>query len=159
MNKMTVLGFLFLIILPNIFADENVNEFENVFFTWQLYNYYTEGNNQNLIFILDLNKNLMTQPNQLLIFNQQQQKTIPQFPQLFRPIGPITSFIWIFLFGTALAKYIDEWEEYLIDNPINNRSWQYQQWISEAEREKENARKSLQGTHTFDIRRSDKEIR
>jgi hypothetical protein len=156
MKKMAVLSFIFLIIYPNIFADENINEFENVFFTWQLYNYYTKGNNQNLIFILDLNKNLMTQPNQLLIFNLQQQNTIPQFSQLFRPIGPVTSFIWMLFFGAALAKYIDDWEEYLINNPIDNiRSWQYKwepQWIMEAEREKENTRKSLQGAHSFYIK-------
>jgi len=39
MKKMTFIGILLFLIYPNIFADENPIDFENIFFNWQLYSY------------------------------------------------------------------------------------------------------------------------
>ena len=41
MKKMTIIGILLFIIYPNIFADENQINFENIVFNWQLYSYKT----------------------------------------------------------------------------------------------------------------------
>ena len=42
MKKMTIIGILFFIIHPNIFADENPIDFGNIFFNWQLYSHKTK---------------------------------------------------------------------------------------------------------------------
>jgi hypothetical protein len=49
MKKFAFLGLMFFIIYSQIFADENVNKFENINFSWQLF-YYQE-NNQKINFI------------------------------------------------------------------------------------------------------------
>jgi len=49
MKKFAFLGLMFFIIYSQIFADENTNKFENIYFGWQLF-YYQE-NNQKINFI------------------------------------------------------------------------------------------------------------
>jgi hypothetical protein len=43
MKKIAFLGLMFFIIFSQIFADENMNKFENIYFSWQLF-YYQENN-------------------------------------------------------------------------------------------------------------------
>jgi len=43
MKKIAFLGLMFFIIFSQIFADENMNKFENIYFSWQL-SYYQESN-------------------------------------------------------------------------------------------------------------------
>jgi hypothetical protein len=147
MKKLISLWFLLIIIFPSLFADENLNEFDNVFFTWQFYSY--NRNNQNLNVFMDLKQDFFAKSNQPfnLEFNIKQ-NTFPQF-QLFEPIGPVTSFIWLLFLPVALTGYYNDWQEYLIDNPrqkndnkLRRNGWE--QWDREMEKEKRKERESLQ---------------
>jgi hypothetical protein len=147
MKKLTSLGFLLIIIFSSLFADENLNEFENVFFTWQFYSY--NRNNQNLNVFMDLNQDLFVKSNQSydLDFNLKQ-NAFPQF-KFFEPIGPVTSFIWLLFLPVALTDYYNDLQKYLIDNPrkINGNKLRrngWEQWDREMEKEKRKEKESLQ---------------
>ena len=85
MKKTTVLLVLFLVIIFNAFAlcaakavcnevsctEENTNEFENISFTWQLYNNYSEDNSKFSVFKA-LNQNINNHFNGLLLNNSMQ---------------------------------------------------------------------------------------
>jgi len=49
MKKIAILGLMFFINFSQIFADENLDKFENISFSWQLFYYH--GNNQEIDFI------------------------------------------------------------------------------------------------------------
>jgi len=45
MKKIAIFGLMFFIIFSQIFADENLDKFENITFNWQLF-YYKENNQE-----------------------------------------------------------------------------------------------------------------
>jgi len=140
MKKIAVLGFLLFSIISNVFADEEIKKFDNVYFPWQFCSHFNE-NSQKINFFIGLNQNLLTQSNLIINYNP-----IPQFRELFEPIGPVTSMFWLFLFADAMVEYANDWKEYSINNPNPihiNRSWHdewNQQWRREIELDRETLR-------------------
>jgi ABC-type multidrug transport system permease subunit len=49
MKKIIFFGFMFFIIFSQLFADENINEYKNVTFAWQLF--YLKNTNQEIKFL------------------------------------------------------------------------------------------------------------
>ncbi|MDR0320126.1 MAG: hypothetical protein LBI28_01350 [Treponema sp.] len=128
MKKTVILGLLFLLIFSNIFADDNSNEFENVFFTWQFPGYFNR-NNENPNGFINLNRNLIPEFYHSLSFNPE--RPIPQLPEFnMTPIGPVTASLAGFIFFVEMERFIKEYQEYMMYYPpeFNNNlynSYQY----------------------------------
>jgi len=68
MKKIAILGLMFFIIFSQIFADENLDKFENICFIWQLFSYYEDNSKIDFINLnpLFINNNIFKN-NQLSI--------------------------------------------------------------------------------------------
>ena len=111
MRKIAVFFGLFLLIFPQVFADEDANEFESIFFTWQLYSYLNE-NNPDLYVFENLNQNINTHFNRLLDDNSLQ--------------NSVASFIGFSLLLASIINSSINWREHRIYNQerrIQNEIW------------------------------------
>jgi len=124
MKKIVILGYLFLIIFSQTFADESTNIFENIFFTWQLYSYLDEVN-QNTNVFESLDQSINANFNRLMNFNLTQ-----------RAAAGLAGFS---LFVGSVIDYSFNWRQRRISNQerrIQNELWG-DPWAQQMERLRE----------------------
>ncbi|MDR2716824.1 MAG: hypothetical protein LBB89_01995 [Treponema sp.] len=131
MKKTAVLGAVFFIILSQIYADENLIDFKNLYFNWQLVS-YTTGNQKSDF--LNLNPIFFSNPNGYFLMNNfenidknnnsqnKQAKSTNSQETRFCLLGTIMLFT-----AELFTGYYDDRQEQDIYNSVQKQDAQKQQ--------------------------------